>query len=222
MNPAAKSGPRTGVRIAGRRLGAGDGSSAVDSRVSERRRNLGWLPAPGLALAALLLFANCGDPQSEPAAPPQPTPIPDVVAAASAAATSTAPVADTASRIDADDGSAELQIQPGALPAEFDISGIDIARVEPTEDELLFDDGPPIAAYELRPAGLQFAEPVRLTLTLPYEGSAAPLMVQISGDQVEIVPVVEFRPGETAGQSIVIVEIQHFSRLVSYAPRMFR
>jgi hypothetical protein len=160
--------------------------------VSERKRGIPRLLVAVLALAALLVLVNCGDPQPEPeatvapaatpvaAAPrptaalpaPPPTPAP-TSATAPASPPSAAPLAEesvtaaaggTVSIGPADDSPLTLEIPPGALAEDTIIS---ISESPPSDwSDGMKALGPVGPVYRLEPAGLVLDEPATITLQL--------------------------------------------------------
>lgn len=108
------------------------------------------LRAVGLALAMSVAVA-CGGGDKD-AAPANSEPAPEVDVAASATAGPIAP--SEAATLTSDDGRVGLVLPAGALPAGVSTSEVTIAAV-PVGELFASDDVRVLAAYELRPDGIQ-------------------------------------------------------------------
>ncbi len=170
------------------------------------------------AVALLGLLATCGGGDTSEVAEvattiAEPTSVPTREAPALPKPTPST-LADPAESVESDDGLVTLEIPAGALPPGVSAADLSVSRLAPEETSVTFKGESPIAAYALRPDGVQFAEPVRLTVTIPDGLNVAPVVVLVVGERLEIVPVLEYRLDGESGKGTVLAEIDHFSGLV--------
>jgi hypothetical protein len=126
------------------------------------------------------------------------------------------------------DGRLTLSVPEGALSAvtEISIKQIDAAVLGPDFDGLPDDIGD-VIAYELGPAGIQFAQPVTIHITSEQGGELDDETVQIplslllsaDGGTPYILDKLRAEPDLENGTVTVSGEMAHFSRLVDVAIR---
>ncbi|WP_373044333.1 hypothetical protein [Vulgatibacter sp.] len=155
-------------------------------------------------LALVLLLAACGSdggdgadaaPLNTPARTPVGTPTGDAVAATIGAAGGT---------LETPDGAVRLEIPPGALSSDEEVS------IQPITAEAPGAIG---GAFRLRPEGVTFAQPVRFTLAWEDDEVAgtAPALLQIASQEAEG----SWRAYEASAvdeaSRTVSVDVEHFS-----------
>ncbi|MCG3773988.1 MAG: hypothetical protein JW395_0805 [Nitrospira sp.] len=88
-------------------------------------------------------------------------------------------------KVTAGDGSAELLIPNGALPAGTSVSQIRVAPLAAADVPVRSIDGSPISSYRLEPDGLSFSKPAVIRVKQSGDGTL-PLVVLISKDRPEL------------------------------------
>lgn len=113
------------------------------------------------------------------------------------------------------DGSGELLIPSGALPAGTSASDIKMREIDPAQAQITMGGNPPLSVYKLEPDGLQFAKPVLLQLTRDASSSKnVSSLFTISGNQAaELSPVIAEFDAEHR-QVTLMAPLTHFSTLV--------
>jgi Bacterial SH3 domain len=172
--------------------------------------------ATGLLLAAACGGGSADDPT---AAPPTST----ITPAASSTTTpapsrspSETPEPSTATDIVSEDGLATLRIPEGALPNGVSPDDIQVVALDPADfADDLGEDAEAVAVYELLPDGLVLDAPVTIEIAIgELEEDATYLVDHVSGDDVEFPPTeLLFRD---SGESVLAVEIAHFSRVRTF------
>ena len=123
--------------------------------------------------------------------------------------------------VESSDGSASLTVPPDAIPSGVDPSTI--AMTAFTEEELLFmEEGSAIAAYDLQPDGLEFSEPITITIRLPLppDGGSFQLLHNVgeiddSDDVFETIEALDVVVDSDAGVVIATAELSHFSKVIA-------
>ena len=123
--------------------------------------------------------------------------------------------------VEALDGSASLTVPPEAIPSGVDPSSITMTAL--AEEELLFmEEGTVIAAYDLQPDGLEFSEPITLTIRLPLppEGGSIQLLHNVgeiddSDDVFEPVEIQDVVVDSDTGLVTATAELSHFSKVIA-------
>jgi hypothetical protein len=166
----------------------------------------------------VLLASGCTQPAASPTAsapaadPPLPT--------ATAGPTATPDIAVLATRVAVTaydtvasaDGRAELLFPEGSLPAGVDAADISLTLLGAAEAPLLFDEAPPLAAYQLEPDGLRLAGPALLRFSLDVaEAGGVPLVLMRSGKQIELLDAGTIRIDPDGETMAVSVAVTHFS-----------
>jgi len=166
-----------------------------------------------VAVALLELFATCGggdvskvaEPASVPAkvqpAVPAPTPTPTQPAGPAAGSTPTRTPSGPAEP-------APTPIKP-VVPVESDDGLVTLEEMG-----VSVEGEQPVTAYELQPDGLRFAKPVRLTLEIAAGRPEMPVVLQLEGGELEVVPVLEYHFEADSGAATVMVAIEHFSSVI--------
>ena len=109
--------------------------------------------------------------------------------------------------VESSDGSASLTIPVGAIPSGVNPSSITMARLTAEEMDLI-GGGTAIAAYDLEPDGLEFSEPITLTLRFLLIGTDNPELY------VDSVLVTDIATDGLTNGLVVTAEISHFSTLI--------
>ena len=125
--------------------------------------------------------------------------------------------------VESSDGSASLTVPPEAIPSGVDANSITMAAF--TGEKLLFmEEGTAIAAYDLQPDGLEFSEPVIITIRLPLppEGGSFQLLHNVgeiddSDDVFEPIEVLDVVVDSDTGLVIATAELSHFSKVIATA-----
>ena len=85
------------------------------------------------------------------------------------------------------DGSAELLIPAGALPAGKQVSDISITKIDPAQLQVTVNGKMPTFAYRTEPPGLKFANPVLLRVKLDVSPhGTVPSLVKLASDQINL------------------------------------
>ncbi len=162
-----------------------------------------------VAVVALLAaaLAGCGSQEAAPA-----TTVED------------APAERDTATVEAGDGSAVLSIPAGALPEGVTLEDIEIREVSDDPDLFVATEGdPPLAVFRLEPDGLQFSEPVTLTVQLQVEDPSGQLFaVHVFGDEAELITDVESEVDPESNMLTASMQLTHFSAVwVTYVANVF-
>ncbi len=166
-----------------------------------------------------------GSPGAIATSPATPTP-PGSTAAATATAGATATSGAPSSAlpllgsVKSADGSAQLDVPVGSLPAGLRVEDIKVAAVDPATLPVTFPDGPALAAYTLEPDGARFLQPVILTVTLPGKDGFLPSAVMVSGNEVSAALDMEVTLDAESETLTVSTKLDHFSNVI-YHHRSF-
>ncbi|MCG3773987.1 MAG: hypothetical protein JW395_0804 [Nitrospira sp.] len=110
------------------------------------------------------------------------------------------------------DGSAELLIPQGALPAGTSASQLKVAPLAPSEILVRFKDGSPASGYRLEPDGLTFSKPAVLRIKRDASDSTLPLVLLLSkGQPAALRTALEI--DRKRGTAVVSAVIPHFSEM---------
>lgn len=116
----------------------------------------------------------------------------------------------------ASDGSAELAIPDGALPAGVTASQITVQAIAPGETGATIEGQPPALAYRLGPDGTQFSKPVALTLTGKDASAGNAIALLLSGaDGAPQLVDTELVPGAPGTPPTLRFLLPHFSTFIS-------
>ncbi len=109
------------------------------------------------------------------------------------------------------DGAAVLTIPAGALPAG--VGPDDVSITDITADAAALTEGVPLlAAYELRPSGLQFPEPVTLTVRLPFTpGQPHDFVLLGDAGEFEVLRATLAEVDGEAREAVWALALPHFS-----------
>ena len=115
------------------------------------------------------------------------------------------------------DGAAVLTIPAGALPAGVGPDDVSIADI--TADAAALTEGVTLlAAYELRPSGLQFPEPVTLTVRLPFTpGQPHDFVLLGDAGEFEVLRATLAEVDGEAREAVWAVAVPHFSSVHIFA-----
>ena len=125
----------------------------------------------------------------------------------------------SADSITSADGSLTLSVPAAALPEGTTADSITITTLA-SDDLDYWKEGTIFAAYDLQPDGLEFAEPVPVTLRLPLPTAGISFRIMLLGDlerdelDFEGVRVLGVEPDEDTGELIVNAELSHFSNMI--------
>jgi hypothetical protein len=168
-----------------------------------------------VALAAIVVpLVACGSstpgaggPTPKPPARPAGASIIDQVAALSRAPHGS---------VKSSDGSAELLLPPGSLPAGTALSDIKITKLIPIEASLRFGGRPPLIAYRLEPDGLEFATRpfLRMATNLAPDGRI-PWLFTDSRSGVSRLTAVATQVNLENRQVTLTAQLAHFSQIAT-------
>ena len=109
------------------------------------------------------------------------------------------------------DGAAVLTIPAGALPAGVGPDDVSITDIT-AEAAALTEGATLLAAYELRPSGLQFPEPVTLTVRLPFTpGQPHDFVLLGDAGEFEVLPATLAEVDGEAREAVWALALPHFS-----------
>ena len=109
------------------------------------------------------------------------------------------------------DGAAVLTIPAGALPAGVGPDDVSITDIT-AEAAALTEGATLLAAYELRPSGLQFPEPVTLTVRLPFTpGQPHDFVLLGDAGEFEVLPATLAEVDGEAREEVWALALPHFS-----------
>lgn len=131
--------------------------------------------------------------------------------------------------IQSDDGIAQLEIPIGALPQGVSAEDITITKGSVAELPLELKEGfetpQTLLVYKLLPEGIEFVEPVTVTISQNKEDSEGviPVLFHASGDTFEIIPNTTVEIDLRGGTTRVSGQIAHFSQVGTDSERgMFK
>ena len=115
--------------------------------------------------------------------------------------------------VESEDGSAVLSIPAGALPEGVTLKDIEIREVSADPDLFVATEGdPPLAVLRLEPDGLQFSEPVTLTVQLQIEDPSGQIFaIHVFGDEAEMITDVESEFDPESNTLTASIQLRYFS-----------
>ncbi len=112
------------------------------------------------------------------------------------------------------DGRATLIIPPGALPDHVEPSDLTLEAIADPTITFSPDGEAPLAAYRLRPAGVELQAPVKLTLRISFEQAAEGLYAfHVSGDEIEPISDIEMATNPESETAVASIQLPRFDEI---------
>ena len=185
-------------------------------------------PVP-VAAAPAPSVPDAPTPQAEdsPAAPlPSPTPTvtpsPTSTDQAPVPADEIPAVTDPTITISSADSGIRLLVPESALPDGVDPAGITLTRAPVSDYDRAFPEGGPDFAIRVEPDGLQFTQPVTIEIVVDDAGDGVPILWQLTGDRLELVPTTATKLDPETGRFTVAGDIEHFSSVIGDLDGFFK